>query len=146
VPGRGAAWKLVSHLSLNHLSLVDAGDGRAGESLREILRLYLLDDIDDLEQRSRWIDGLVSVSGRRVAARVPGPAGGVCRGVEVRVDLDDDNFADGAGYLFASVLERFLGAWVSINSFTRLVAGSRQRESRKEEWRWPPRAGDRVLV
>jgi type VI secretion system protein ImpG len=146
VPGRGAAWKLVSHLSLNHLSLVDAGDGQAGESLREILRLYLLDDIDDLEQRSRWIDGLVSVSGRRVAARVPGPAGGVCRGVEVRVDLDDDNFADGAGYLFASVLERFLGAWVSINSFTRLVAGSRQRESRKEEWRWPPRAGDRVLV
>lgn len=145
-PGRGAAWRLISHLTLNHLSLVDAGDGKAGESLREILRLYLLDDLDDLEQRSRWIDGVVGVAGRRVAARVPGADGGVCRGIEVRVELDDDNFADGAGYLFASVLERFLGAWVSLNSFTRLVAGSRQRASRKEEWRWPPRAGNRVLV
>jgi type VI secretion system protein ImpG len=145
-PGRGAAWRLVSHLALNHLSLVDPGDGQAGESLREILRLYLLDDLDDYEQRARWIDGVVGVAGRRVAARVPGPTGGVCRGVEVRVELDDDAFADGAGYLFASVVERFLGAWVSINSFTRMVAASRQRESRKEEWRWPPRAGNRVLV
>lgn len=145
-PGRGAAWRLVSHLSLNHLSLVDPGDGAAGDSLREILRLYLLDDLDDYEQRSRWIEGLVGVTGRRVAARVPGPLGGVCRGVEVRMVLDDDNFADGAGYLFSSVLERFLGSWVSINSFTRLVAASRQRESRQEEWRWPPRAGNRVLV
>jgi type VI secretion system protein ImpG len=144
-PGRGAAWRLVSHLALNHLSLVDPGDGQAGESLREILRLYLLDDLDDYEQRARWIDGVVGVAGRRVAARVPGPTGGVCRGVEVRVELDDDAFADGAGYLFASVVERFLGAWVSINSFTRMVAASRQRESRKEEWRWPPRAGNRVL-
>jgi len=145
-PGRGAAWRLVSHLSLNHLSLVDPGDGRAGESLRELLRLYLLDDVDDYEQRLRWIEGITGVSGRTVAARVPGPAGGVCRGIEVRLDLDDDAFADGAGYLFASVLERFLGAWVSINSFARMVAGSRQRESRKEEWRWPPRAGNRVLL
>jgi type VI secretion system protein ImpG len=146
VPGRGASWRLVSHLSLNHLSLVDAGDGAAGDALREVLRLYLLDDLDDYEQRSRWIEGIVGVSGRRVAARVPGPLGGVCRGVEVRLVLDDDNFADGAGYLFSSVLERFLGAWVSLNSFTRLVAASRQRESRQEEWRWPPRAGNRVLV
>jgi type VI secretion system protein ImpG len=145
-PGRGAAWRLVSHLSLNHLSLVDPGDGRSGESLRELLRLYLLDDVDDYEQRRRWIEGIAGVTGRTVAARVPGPGGGVCRGIEVRLDLDDDAFSDGAGYLFASVLERFLGAWVSINSFSRMVAGSRQRESRKEEWRWPPRAGNRVLV
>lgn len=144
--GRGASWRLISHLALNHLSLVDSGDGMAGDALREILRLYLLDDLDDYEQRSRWIEGIVEVSGRRVAARVPGPLGGVCRGVEVRLVLDDDNFADGAGYLFSSVLERFLGAWVSINSFTRLVAASRQRESRQEAWRWPPRAGNRVLV
>jgi len=145
-PGRGAVWRLVSHLALNHLSLVDSGDGRAGESFREILRLYLLDDLDNYEQRARWIDGIAGVSGRRVAARVPGPHGGVCRGMEVRIEIDEDKFADGAGYLFASVLERFLGSWVSLNSFTRLVAASRQLESRKEAWRWPPRAGNRVLV
>ncbi len=145
-PGRGAAWRLISHLSLNHLSLFDAPGESSAESLREVLQLYLLDDLDDFEQRARWIAGVVGVAGRRVAARVPGPHGGTCRGIEVGLTLDDDNFADGAGYLFASVLERFLGAWVSINSFTRLVAGSRQRESRGEEWRWPPRAGNRVIV
>lgn len=144
--GKGWAWRLISHLSLNHLSLVGDGTGSAGESLREILRLYLLDDLEDYEQRARWIDGILRVDGRRGVARVAGQHGGVCRGIDVRLELDDEQFADGAGYLFASVVERFLGAWVSINSFTRLIAASRQQESRKQEWRWPPRAGNRVLV
>jgi type VI secretion system protein ImpG len=67
-PGDGAAWRLVSHLSLNHLSLVDAGDGRAPQALREILRLYLLEDLDDFEQKQRWIQSILGVSCRRVAA------------------------------------------------------------------------------
>jgi type VI secretion system protein ImpG len=144
--GQGAAWRLVSHLSLNHLSLVDDGDGPSGEALREILRLYLLAESDELAQRSRWIDGIRRVVGRRDTARVAGPLGGMCRGVRVDIELDEDSFADRAGYLFVSVLERFLGAWVAINSFTRLVAGTRQSAGSKEPWQWPPRAGDRVLV
>ena len=145
VPGRGSAWRIISHLSLNHLSLADAGDGRAPQSLREMLRLYLLDDLDDYEQKQRWIQGIVGVSSRRVAARV-GDRGAVCQGIEVRLDLDEERFSDRAAYLFCSVLDRFLGAWVTINSFTRLVATSRERESRREQWTWPPRAGGKTLA
>lgn len=146
LPGRGTGWRLVSHLSLNHLSLVDSGDGQAAKALREMLRLYLADDADDFEQRRRWIESIVAVSSRRVAARVGGDRGGVCQGVEVRLELDDGRFDDHAAYLFSSVIERFLAGWVNVNSFTRLVSTSRQRERRKEQWVWPPRAGAEVLA
>ena len=142
----GAAWRLLSHLSLNHLSLVDADELAAAEVLREILQLYLLEGTQDFHQKSQWVQGLICTSSRRVAGRVPGPEGGICRGLEVRLLLDEERFADGAAYLFASVIERFLGSWVTLNSFTRLVAASKQRESRREEWRWPPRSGNRVLA
>ena len=145
LPGRGAAWRIISHLSLNHLSLADSGDGRAPQALREMLRLYLLDDLDDYDQKQRWIQGIVGVSSRRVAARV-GERGGICQGVEIRLELDEERFSDGAAYLFSSVIDRFLGAWVNINAFTRLVSTSRERESRREQWTWPPRAGGRVLA
>jgi hypothetical protein len=145
VPGRGSAWRIISHLSLNHLSLADAGDGRAPRALREMLRLYLLEDLDDYDQKQRWIQGIVGVTSRRVAARIE-DQGAVCQGLEIRLDLDEEQFSDRASDLFCSVLDRFLGAWVTINSFTRLVATSRQRESRQEQWRWPPRAGGKVLA
>ena len=146
MPGRGNAWRIISHLSLNHLSLVDGGNGRASTALRDILGLYLLDDLDDYAQRQRWVQGVIGVSSRRVAARVPGPQAGVAQGLEVKLELDDTQFSDHTAYLFSSVMERFFGSWVTINSFTRMVATSRQQESRKEQWRWPPRAGNRVLA
>jgi len=145
-PGQAAAWRLLSHLSLNYLSLIDAGDGQPAAALRELLSLYLHDELDDFAQKQRWIQGVMGVTGRRVAARVPGPDGGIAQGLEVRIDLDEERFADHAGFLFASLLERFFGSHVTLNSFTRLVATSRRQESRKEPWRWPPRAGSRQLA
>ena len=47
-------------------------------------------------------------------------------------------------FLMASVLERFLGLYVSINSFVRLVARSTRREGVLK--RWPPRSGDKTLL
>ena len=143
--GRGDAWRIVSHLSLNYLGLMDGGDGRAAEALGNMLAVYLHDDLEDLSQKQRWIQGLTGVTARRVAARVGGDFGGIAQGIEVLLRLDEDRFSDRTGYLFASVLDRFLGAWVAVNSFSRTVATSRQKESRKEQWRWPPRAGSRIL-
>jgi type VI secretion system protein ImpG len=145
-PGRGTAWRLVSHLSLNHLSLVEGADGQGALALREMLRLYLLDDLEDFDQKQRWIQGITQVSSRRVAARVGGGQGGICQGLEVRLELEEERFDDHAGYLFSSILERFIAAWVNVNAFTRLVSTSRQRESRREQWRWPPRSGAKVLA
>jgi len=44
----------------------------------------------------------------------------------------------------ASVLEHFLGQYATINSFTRLIARSKQREF--WEKKWPPRAGNLTLT
>jgi len=137
---------LISHLSLNHLSLVDGGDGLAAAALREMLGLYLHEDLADYEQRQRWIQGIIDVSARQVAARIGGGAGGVCQGLEVKLVLDEEHFEDEAAYIFSSVLERFLAGWVNLNTFTRMVSTSRQRESRKEQWTWPPRSGQKALA
>jgi type VI secretion system protein ImpG len=143
---RGARWRLISHLVLNHLSLADGEEGR--DALREILGLYEFTDSEAAEQRAavlrQLIDGITAVSGRRVVGRPPTAAGGFCRGVEVTVELDEDKFVGTGAYLFACVLERFLGLYCSVNSFSQLVARSRQAEGVMKKW--PPRAGLQVLL
>jgi type VI secretion system protein ImpG len=137
---RGAMWRLISHLSLNHLSLSDEQDG--ADALREILKLY---DFADSEQTRSRIEGLLGVTCRRIVSRVPDdPNAGFCRGLEVRVHLDEKRFVGSGAFLFACVLERFLGLYCSLNSFTRMIATTPQRE--KELCRWPPRAGNAQLV
>ena len=131
---RGALWRLVSHLSLNHLSLVNEGKA---DALREILKLY---DFADSPQTRQTIDGVVDVAARRVACRV---GGAVLQGVEATLTFDEERFSGGL-FLFASVLERFLALYCSVNSFTKLTARVRGREGVLRSW--PPRTGERVLV
>jgi type VI secretion system protein ImpG len=42
------------------------------------------------------------------------------------------------------VLEKFFGLYTSLNSFAQLVAITRQREEPLK--RWPPRAGEQILL
>jgi len=137
---RGAAWRLISHLSLNHLSLTDEKEG--ADALREILTLY---DFADSGETRAMIEGILSVRSRRVVGRVAGDLrGGFCRGVEVTLHFDEDRFAGSGLFLFASVLERFLGLYCSVNSFSKLIAAANKREG--ELRRWPPRAAETVLL
>lgn len=137
---RGAIWRLVSQLSLNHLSLVSSGQG--AEGLREILKLY---DYDDSRETHAMIEGLLDVSSRRTVGRVGGSiSAGFCRGVEVSLHLDEDRFSGSSVYLFAAVLERFLALYSSVNSFTKTIATTNKRE--EPLCRWPPRAGEKVLL
>jgi type VI secretion system protein ImpG len=137
---KGVLWRLVSHLSLNHLSLVG---GEAGaEALREILKLY---DFADSAATRAVIEGVVHVESRRATSRVSrGGTSTVCRGVEVAVRFDPERYSGGGSYLFAAVLDRFLSLYCSINSFTRLVTATAGREG--EQTRWPPRLGEKILV
>ncbi len=136
----GALWRLISHLSLNHLSLVDDEDG--AHALREVLKLY---DFADSAQTRAMVDGVLSVRSRRVVGRVEGDLrGGVCRGVEVSIHLDEERYSGSGVYLFACVLERFLGLYCSVNSFSRLTVTTNKREGALRRWR--PRAGETVLL
>lgn len=144
---RGAQWRLISHISLNHLSISGAAGGR--ESLQEILRLY---DFTDPETDRQFaavtrdlIDGIAAVQSRRVVNRaVSDGFVGLRRGVEVTLDFDEQKYVGTGMYLFACVLERFLGLYVSINSFSQLVA--RTKGSEQPFRRWPPRAGEQPLL
>src|SRR5439155_10331377 len=61
---RGAYWRLVSHLSLNHLSITDPVEGKA--ALQEILRLYDFSDPESGQQLAEvnrlLIEGVVGLS------------------------------------------------------------------------------------
>ena len=134
------AWRLISHLALNHLSLIDQSGG--AESLREILRLY---DFRDAPETRALIDCVVSVRAVRGTARAPEPAmGALCRGLDVTVTFDEERTSGSGVFLLAAVLERFIAHYTSINSFTRLTAALKGRTGVLRTW--PPRAGDLSLI
>ncbi len=134
--GRDALWRLISHLSLNYLSLVENGR----EALQEILRLY-----QGPFHRERQIEGIIGLRSERRFARVVGDHGiSYVRGVRVEMELDEEKFVGGGVFLFSSVLEHFLAQYVSMNSFSQLAVRTRQRKEMLREWE--PRAGNRILL
>jgi type VI secretion system protein ImpG len=136
--GKGALWRLISHLSLNYLSLVE--DGK--EALQEILRLY---DIGRSPYSKNVIESIVRIQSTRHFARLSSAEGvSFVRGTLIEMELDEDRYAGGGAYLFASVLERFFGLSASLNSFTQLIVTTPQRKGVLHEWK--PRAGRRILV
>jgi type VI secretion system protein ImpG len=144
---RGAHWRLMSHLTLNHLSLVDGEEGR--NAFQELLRLYDFSDPESGQQMAavtrNVIEGILALSTRRVVGRTGGPtASGFARGLEVSIEFDERSYTGVGVYLFASVLERFLALYASINSFTQLVARTRQGEGVLKKW--PPRAAETPLL
>ena len=136
--GKPQLWRFVSQLSLNYLSLVEGGT----EALQEILRLH---NVGDGTAGEKQIQSLLRVQSRPTHARVVGEHGlAFARGQRVEVELDEEQFAGAGVYLFASVLERFLGLYTSLNSFSALTAHSRQRRRPLREW--APRAGWQPLL
>jgi type VI secretion system protein ImpG len=133
-----ALWHLISHLSLNHLSLVE--DGR--DALQQILRLY---DFTESPFAQKMIEGIADLKSRPHFAPIVSENGVTfARGTRVELELDEEQFVGGGVYLFASVIERFLALYATLNSFTQLSARTRQRKEAIREW--PPRAGQKILV
>lgn len=144
---KGYHWRLISHLNLNHLSLADGDEGLA--ALQEILRLYDFADPEASETLAtvnrEIIDGIVALRSRPVTRWLDSAeASGFCRGVEIQLDFDESKYAGTGVYLFAAVLERFLGLYTTLNTFTQLVSRTRQAEGFFK--RWPPRAGEHPLI
>jgi len=137
------AWRLISHLSLNYLSLRDRDESSetGAEGLRELLRLYA--DPND-RQTLKQIDGIRSVKYRPIVRRVeiPGPIT-FARGLEITVLFDEAAFEGQGVFVLGAVLEQFFAKYVSLNSFTATVVATQQR---KEIMRWPVRMGKRQIL
>ncbi len=133
------AWRLISQLSLNYLSLTEQGQGAA--ALRELLRLY--GDSQDSALHLQ-IEGLREVSAKPCTRRLPMPGPIVFgRGLEITLEFDENAFRGTGVFLLGAVFERFLTRYVSINSFTETVLRTTERG---EIMRWKAKPGRRPTL
>ena len=136
--GKGLHWRLISHLSLNYLSL------QSVEALRGILELYnyqALYDRQAARENILRLEGLLSLEARPVERLLGGsPIRGTC----IMLQMNEDSFAgEGDMYVFATVLNEFFALYASMNALTELtVRGSKFGEI----YHWPPRLGQQVLL
>jgi type VI secretion system protein ImpG len=142
------AWRAISHLSVNYLSLVNSTSQEGAAALRDLLDLYAAGA--DASARKQ-IDGIRSVQVAPVVRRLP-PASksqakastlAFGRGLEITLDVDELAFEGGSAHLLGSVLARFFSRYISINSFTETVLRS---QSRGEINRWMPQWGARPTL
>lgn len=135
------AWRLINHLSLNYLSLIDNDHQQGATVLRDMLKLY-----GDYAEHAiaKQIEGLQSIQTRPMTCRVPvkGPIT-FGRGLEITLTFDESAFAGGSCFLLGAVLEQFFCKYASINSFTQVKVSTRERG---EVMKWPVRTGTRALL
>jgi type VI secretion system protein ImpG len=133
------AWRLISHLSLNYLSLADTDEGAS--ALRDILKLY--GDSNDLQIRKQ-IDGLKTISCKPITRRVTTSGSlAFARGLEITVLFEEASFEGTGVFLMGAVLARFFAKYVSINSFTETVVRTVERG---DIMRWTNRSGLRPIL
>ncbi len=131
-------WVALSHLFVNHLSLQDDGGGHGADALRAMLGLYATIPGHFLQRQA---EGLQRVQVQQVTRRVPG--GGpiaLGRGLSVRLSMGDRAFDGGSPFLLGAVLENYLAAHASINSF---VETHLDLVDRAETLQWMTRFGRR---
>jgi len=131
-------WRLISHLSLNHLSIVDGGR----EALLEILNLYNFSESGTLRKQ---IAGIVNVAGHPSVTRIGrAPRQAFVRGTEIELTFDENQYVGSGVYLMACVLDRFFALYCTANSYTRLSVRTEQRE----DWmvQFAPRSGSLPLI
>ena len=130
------AWRLISHLSLNYLSIADTSQGGGHEALRELLGIYAPSGDRVVE---RQLEGLVSVDSRPIVRRIEDKVlSTAVRGLEIRLGFDESFFEGTSAYLLGAVLQRFFQKYATINSFTQTVLTTQQRG---EIARWRPESG-----
>ncbi|GMG81608.1 type VI secretion system baseplate subunit TssF [Paralimibaculum aggregatum] len=136
-----SAWRIISHLSLNYLSIADTDRGGGGQALREMLAIY-----SPLGDRAinKQLEGVVGVGSKPIVRRMRDTVlSTAVRGIEVTVEFDESAFEGSSCYLLGAVLERFFAKYVALNSFTETVIRS---QDRGEIARWQARSGGRLLI
>jgi type VI secretion system protein ImpG len=136
--GTNLLWRLLSHLSLNYLSLSKA------ENLRALLELYIFEETSDktvvIANRKR-ISGIQHVETKATQRLL---AGIMMRGRNIHIKVRQDHFAGpGDLYVFGSIMDHFLGNYASINTYTRL---SIQEAIKGDLYQWPARIGEHPLI
>ena len=135
--GQGdTAWRLISHLSLNYLSIADSDAKDSAAALREMIGIYAPSGDKVL---AKQLEGLVAVSTRPIVRRMADEVlSTAVRGLEISITFDESFYEGTSAYALGAVLERFFRKYVSLNSFTETVLVTQQRG---EITRWRPETG-----
>ncbi len=111
--GKNLLWRLLSHIYLNQSSITNV------DAMTSLLKLYIFTETENKAQvqvNTRRVESIVRVESEDAVRLVEGCA---VRGKIVRIFINRDGFSSvGDMYLFASVLQRMLGAYTGINNFT----------------------------
>jgi type VI secretion system protein ImpG len=131
--GGDLQWRLVSHLSLNYVSLTDV------QALRGVLELYNYQALRDpraARANALRLEGLHTMRAEPAEALV---RGALVRGTAITLDALEDRFTgEGDLFLFATILNEFLSLHGTLNSFTQLTVRGMQQG---EVTTWPHRIG-----
>jgi type VI secretion system protein ImpG len=134
--GKSLHWRLISHMSLNYVSLTDV------EHFKELLRVYDFQSEHDAQLalgHQRMLDGILSIRSRFGERMIRGSS---VRGSQIEMELHEDHFAgEGDACLFAMILDRFFGLYTTLNAYTQLTV----RFARSGQvYAFPPRWGEQV--
>jgi type VI secretion system protein ImpG len=137
----GANWRIINHLSLNYLSLVDGPAGKGSGAIQDLFRLYC--DPRDL-QSSKLLEGISAVDSRPITRRISDQGKiAFVRGLEITLEFDESAFEGSGVFLLGAVMSLFFSKYVSINSFTETVIKTRERG---EIMRWRPSFGIKHML
>lgn len=135
---RSKLWHMISHLSLNFLSIADV------DNLKAMLRHYAVPGDDE---RARDMPNLKRIDSlREVVVRPDERLLGDCfvRGQSIRIRLRGDHFTGyGDRYLFGCVLDRFFAESSALNTYTALQF---EDNATGERIQWRARLGERPLL
>jgi len=133
-------WRLISQLSLNHLSL--SGDQKAILALKELLQLY---SGFNKSKSHPEINALESITYTPIMRRRGQDAWrGFIQGLSITLTIDEIPFSGRGGFMLASVLNDFFSLYVSLNSFTELTLISTQSDGIWKQW--PAQIGSQSLL
>jgi len=91
----------------------------------------------------KQIAGITDVTSRSCVSRVGSETGvAFCRGTDVTIEFDEDQYVGTGVFLLSSVLHRFLGLYSALNSFSRLSVRTQKGVLKQ----WPPLAGEQILL
>lgn len=136
--GAASHWRLIAQLSLNHQSLSEQGL----PLFKQVLELY---NLPGSASAARQIAGIGGLRHRAASTWLHDEAGGcLVFGIDVLLSVDEEAFVGSGLHAFAQVIERFLGLYVHLGSFTRLIVLS--QKSGKELLCCLPRNGSQALV
>ncbi len=134
-------WKLINHLTLNYLSLVDSDERVGAAGLRDLLGLY--GELGD-PAIAKQVEGVASVSTQPITRRIPveGPIS-FGRGIQVHLKFFEEAFEGTGVFVLGAVLSKFFAKYASVNSFTETRIST---EERGEIMKWPAIVGRRPTL